>query len=140
MAWTVLPKVSCMVCYTDSTTQRHIVAPVWAIFSTPPNQTAANTGELEKGLNSLADKLKGLAAGGDDIKKYASGNLTYGPGSRALYGSIQCTPHMDKDMCMKCLSDATKEVHNCCSKTRALTGVVFSGNCFYWYSHFNFLA
>ncbi|KAI3717852.1 hypothetical protein L1987_69736 [Smallanthus sonchifolius] len=83
VAWTVLPKVSCM--------------------------TAANAGELEKGLNNLADKLKGPAAGGDDIKKYASGNLTYGPGSCVLYGSMQCTPRMDEDTCMKCLSDATKE-------------------------------
>ncbi|KAI3717853.1 hypothetical protein L1987_69737 [Smallanthus sonchifolius] len=136
VAYTVLPRVICIVRYTDSPNIQRVAELSWATFGSPPNLTAANAGELEKGLNNLADKLKGPAARGDG--KYASGNLTYGPGSRTLYGSMQCSPPANVDTCMNCFSDATKEIHNCCSKNRKMTGLALSGNCYLWYAHFKF--
>ncbi|KAI3717856.1 hypothetical protein L1987_69741 [Smallanthus sonchifolius] len=89
----------------------------WTVLKTMMCMTPATAAELEKGVNSLADKLKDKAVGGDSAKKYESGSITYGPGSRALYGSMQCLPHMAKVQCRQCLSDATTRIHNDCTKS-----------------------
>ncbi|GJW56802.1 putative GTP diphosphokinase RSH1, chloroplastic [Tanacetum coccineum] len=54
----------------------------WAEFSN--NQTVPNAGELEKALNDLTTKLNEEAAGGNLVKKYASGTVTYGPSAIRL--------------------------------------------------------
>lgn len=139
VAWIVLPAVICIVRYADTALiQGNLMDSFWVFFSSP-NQTASNAGELEKGLNNLASKLKGPVAGGDIRMKYKFGSVTYGPGSKmTLYGSMQCNPSNDKDMCMKCLIVANREIHNNSTKRRARTGLALSPNCYFWYSHYNF--
>ncbi|KAK1435683.1 hypothetical protein QVD17_01449 [Tagetes erecta] len=137
VAWTALAKVTCMVRYADSAFAGNLDMWVWTTFSTPPNQTPGSAADLEKGLNDLANKLKEAAAGGDVQKKFASGNVGYGPGKRNLYGYMQCTPDIGKEMCMKCLSDATNTIHNCCSKQRKMSGRALSPNCYFWYAHYD---
>ncbi|KAK9072326.1 hypothetical protein SSX86_008759 [Deinandra increscens subsp. villosa] len=90
-------------------------------------KTPASAIDLEKGLNTLADKLKRPAAGGGMLQMFASGAIAYGPGPRGswpLYGYMQCTPDIRKEDCMKCLTDATNAIHNCCSKGRKLAAIV----------------
>ncbi|KAK1435685.1 hypothetical protein QVD17_01451 [Tagetes erecta] len=139
VAWTVLIKVVCIVRYADSTLiQGNLMNSTWAFFSSP-YQTTTSVGELEKGVNGLANKLKGPVAGGDGVKKYGFGSLNYGAGSKTtLYGSMQCNPNNHEDNCKICLSVASKEIHNNCTKKRARTGLAISPNCYFWYAHFNF--
>lgn len=135
VAWTVLARLNCMVRYADySFKGKFDEWTPWTTFSTP-NSTSVNAGELEKGLNNLANKLKEPTAKDDNKKKYETGSITYGPGSRTLFGSMQCIPDIEKEKCMKCLSDATNNIHNCCSKKAKGGGIAISTNCYYWYSH-----
>ncbi|KAK9072328.1 hypothetical protein SSX86_008761 [Deinandra increscens subsp. villosa] len=127
VAWTALPKVTYIVRYSDSSFRGRFDAWAWTTFSSPLNQTPASAIDLEKGLNTLADKLKRPAAGGGMLQMFASGAIAYGPGPRGswpLYGYMQCTPDIRKEDCMKCLTDATNAIHNCCSKGRKLAAIV----------------
>ncbi|KAI3825765.1 hypothetical protein L1987_07386 [Smallanthus sonchifolius] len=131
VAWTVLKTMMCMVRYADTPRQGNLDKWAWNVFSTPPNKTPATAAELEKGVSSLADKLKDKAAGGDSAKKYESGSISYGPGSRTLYGSMQCLPHIAEVQCRQCLSDATTRSLNDCTKSRRFVGISLSANCYF---------
>ncbi|MFS7963297.1 putative Gnk2-like domain-containing protein [Helianthus anomalus] len=52
---------------------------------------------------------------------------------------MQCTPDLEEDDCLKCLSVATNVIHNCCSRERKLSGISMSTNCYFWYAHHIFL-
>ncbi|KAD5507775.1 hypothetical protein E3N88_15478 [Mikania micrantha] len=138
VAWTVLRTHNCMVRYADHVILGKPAEPVWGQFSSPPNQANANANELENGVNSLSNMLKTSAAGGDHLKKFAVGSVKYGPSSHNLYGWMQCTPDIGKEVCLKCLNDATNEMHKCCSRKRSLGGTTLSANCYFWYTHLNF--
>ncbi|KAJ9566428.1 hypothetical protein OSB04_002394 [Centaurea solstitialis] len=59
---------------------------------------------------SLLGRLRREAGGGgDDRRKYASGNLTVA-GSSTVYGTVQCTPDLTAAACDDCLAEATAEI------------------------------
>ncbi|MFS7963299.1 putative Gnk2-like domain-containing protein [Helianthus anomalus] len=137
--WSILPNLYCMVRYADHPKQGNIAG--WAQFSSKPNNppTNATAGELENALNNLANTLK-VKVEADRLENYGSGSISYGPGSHStLYGSMHCIPTISVGDCKKCLSDATNQLHQCCTKSRKQAGRVFSVNCAVWYSHTNFL-
>ncbi|KAK9072330.1 hypothetical protein SSX86_008763 [Deinandra increscens subsp. villosa] len=141
VAWTALAKVTCIVTYRDSSFSRGVPEWAWTSFSSPPNQTPTSAVDLEKGLNTLADKLKGAAAAGGIHQKFAFEKIAYGPGPKGswpLYGYMQCTPNIGQDTCSKCLTDSTSAIHNCCSKTRRLAGIALGIHCYCWYAHSDF--
>ncbi|KAI3825764.1 hypothetical protein L1987_07385 [Smallanthus sonchifolius] len=141
VAWTALPKVTCILRYADYSIHGDFAEWAWTSFSTPPNETSANVAELEKGLTLLANNLKEKAAGGDNNKKFTSGAIPYGPGAGnawPLYGYMQCTPGISKDKCIKCLNDANRFIHNCCGKGRKLSAIALSTNCYFWCAHMDF--
>ncbi|KAK9072327.1 hypothetical protein SSX86_008760 [Deinandra increscens subsp. villosa] len=141
VAWTSLPKVTCIVTYRDYLFQ--VLAPDWAwgSFSTPPNQAPASAVDLEKGLNTLAGKLKGLIVPPVKSHFFAYGSLDYGPGPKGswpLYGHMQCNSNLRIANCLTCLTDATNEIHKCCSRGRKLSGIALGINCYFRYAHTDF--
>ncbi|KAJ0765758.1 putative Gnk2-like domain-containing protein [Helianthus annuus] len=69
VAWTALPNLNCMVRYEDYRTQQTLIDWAWTSFSSPPNETLANTSELEKGLNNLVNTLKMKANEIDNLER-----------------------------------------------------------------------
>ncbi|KAJ9566140.1 hypothetical protein OSB04_002106 [Centaurea solstitialis] len=57
----------------------------------------------------LLVRLRQEAAGGDQLRKYASGNMT-APGLSTIYGMMQCTPDLSAKECDDCLAQATAEI------------------------------
>ncbi|KAJ0765754.1 putative Gnk2-like domain-containing protein [Helianthus annuus] len=137
VAWTIYLKVYCMVRYADNQKFGNIAE--WGWFTPPATHppTPANAGELEKALNDLSNQLKEKVKLVDN-NYYGTGSINYGPGSKTLYAAMQCTHGMSLEECVKCLSDATNEIHKCCSKLRKTGGIVLSTKCSYWYEHFKF--
>ncbi|KAM0043823.1 putative Gnk2-like domain-containing protein [Helianthus debilis subsp. tardiflorus] len=111
----------------------------WGWFTPPATHppTPANADELEKALNDLSNQLREKVKGVNN-NKYGTGSINYGPGSKTLYAVMQCIRGMAIEECVKCLSDATNEMHKCCSKLRKTGGIVLSNKCSYWYEHFKF--
>ncbi|XP_076904746.1 cysteine-rich repeat secretory protein 38-like [Bidens hawaiensis] len=136
VAWTSLERVFCMVSYAEFELKGKFNEWAYATFKSPPNQSPYTAAELEKELNNLANKLKGMVT--QTPKFYGSGSVIFGPGSRTLYGSMQCTYGIGIDGCMACLSGITNRVHSC-SKQRSLSGIAATNNCYFWYRHKNFL-
>ncbi|XP_076948290.1 cysteine-rich receptor-like protein kinase 11 [Bidens hawaiensis] len=137
-AWSVTPKLYC-VRYANRRFETNL-GTEWLWFfptTTPPAPSTA--GELEKGLNNLANKLKEIVNKINNMDRYGSGSISYGPGSRTLYGSMQCYDGISMENCVKCLSEATTTIHDCCSKLRKQSGRAFSIKCAFWYAHDNFL-
>ncbi|XP_076938871.1 cysteine-rich receptor-like protein kinase 36 [Bidens hawaiensis] len=62
VAWTVLERVICVVRYADYFFHAHLGEWAYATFPSPPNQSPYSPAELEKELNNLANKLKGMVA------------------------------------------------------------------------------
>ncbi|KAF5796552.1 putative Gnk2-like domain-containing protein [Helianthus annuus] len=136
MAWTALTKLYCMVHYADSPDPTIFD---WAIFYSPPPLTPANAGELEKGVNNLANKLKEITTAVNNQQRYGFWSMSYNaPSSKILWGSMQCINGLPDTTCKKCLSDATNEMHKCCSRVRKHSGMILSYNCQFWYAHYNF--
>ncbi|XP_076884124.1 cysteine-rich receptor-like protein kinase 15 [Bidens hawaiensis] len=73
-----------------------------------------NAEELYRSMRPLMDRLKTEAAGGDSIRKFASGD-TQGPGFMTIYGLMQCTPELSEDECYNCLETATNQISNLAS-------------------------
>ncbi|XP_076924344.1 cysteine-rich repeat secretory protein 55-like [Bidens hawaiensis] len=126
-----------MVRYADVSSAGKLGEWAYATFPSPPNQSTYSAAELEKELNNLANKLKRPAVTKEN-KRYGSGSVTSESGL-TLYGPMQCTFGIAEADCMKCLSDITNRLHNCCSKQRSLSGIAASTDCYFWYQHNNFL-
>ncbi|KAM0054393.1 putative protein kinase RLK-Pelle-DLSV family [Helianthus debilis subsp. tardiflorus] len=68
-----------------------------------------NAGELYQAMRPLMDRLKTEAAGGDLVRKFATGQ-TPGLGFSTIYGLMQCTPELSEDECYNCLETATNRI------------------------------
>ncbi|KAK9050078.1 hypothetical protein SSX86_030953 [Deinandra increscens subsp. villosa] len=102
-------------------------------------QAIINDIDLAIAKTTYPDKhLTEQAAGGGDLRKYASGSAIYDGEENALYLAVQCTPDISKGDCIKCLSKASIEIHSCIQKT-LFHGRVMSTNCYIRYSHIDFL-
>ncbi|MFS7963286.1 putative Gnk2-like domain-containing protein [Helianthus anomalus] len=92
-----------------------------------------------KGVNNLANKLKEIATAVNNQLRYGFWSMSYNaPRSNILWGSMQCINGLPDTTCKKCLSDATNEMHKCCSRVRKHSGMILSYNCQFWYAHYNF--
>ncbi|KAM0043842.1 putative Gnk2-like domain-containing protein [Helianthus debilis subsp. tardiflorus] len=137
VAWTIYLKMHCTVRYADNRNFGNIAEWGWFTPSATHPPTPANAGELEKALNDMSNQLKEKVKGLNN-NKYGTGSINYGPGSKTLYAAMQCIRGIAIEECVKCLSDATNEIHKCCSKLRKTGGIVLSAKCSYWYEHFKF--
>ncbi|PWA79329.1 gnk2-like domain-containing protein [Artemisia annua] len=94
--------------------------------------------EFSEALSELTVKLTALAANGGSVRKLGFGNVTVvGSGLvRTIYAMMQCTPDLSKEMCRKCLFNASEEIGKCCRGRVAAR--VFYPNCFLRYSNEHF--
>ncbi|XP_059283328.1 cysteine-rich receptor-like protein kinase 44 isoform X2 [Lycium ferocissimum] len=69
------------------------------------NRNASKPEEFNREVFKLLDRLRGVAANGDPLRKYASGNAT-GPDFQTIYALVQCTPDLSPRNCLHCLTNA----------------------------------
>ncbi|KAL8188862.1 hypothetical protein R6Q57_029617 [Mikania cordata] len=60
-------------------------------------------------LRPLMDELRGTAAAGGPLLKFATGNRT-GPGFIRIYGLVQCSPYLTEQQCSECLEDEVSRI------------------------------
>ncbi|KAJ9566423.1 hypothetical protein OSB04_002389 [Centaurea solstitialis] len=60
-------------------------------------------------VRNLLVRLRQEVAGADQLRKYASGNIT-APGLSTIYGMMQCTPDLSAKACDDCLAQATAQI------------------------------
>lgn len=60
-------------------------------------------------LRRLMDELRGTAAAGGPLLKFASGNRTV-PGFVTIYAFVQCTPDLTEQECSDCLEDEVNRI------------------------------
>ncbi|XP_024961889.1 cysteine-rich receptor-like protein kinase 10 [Cynara cardunculus var. scolymus] len=125
----------CMVRYSD----RKILGVVdnWISGNLSNTAVVADVSEFNKALSNLTTRLQAEAAGGDSVRKFASGNVTWGPDLLTIYGVSQCSPDLSRDQCDKCINGTIIGIHDCCSGRVAAR--VFTPNCFLRYSNEHFL-
>ncbi|XVE62854.1 hypothetical protein DITRI_Ditri06bG0153200 [Diplodiscus trichospermus] len=74
---------------------------------------APNPDEFYDTILELLSDLRRKAAAGDPLLKYAAGNATIF-NSQMVYAMVQCTPDMDEQNCINCLTYARRRLRNCC--------------------------
>ncbi|KAI4298618.1 hypothetical protein L6164_032154 [Bauhinia variegata] len=71
-------------------------------------------------LNKLLPELRSDAASGDSRRKFAAGNATVTM-SQTIFGLVQCTPDLSRQLCIDCLDEAFSEISKCCNSVGNVT-------------------
>ncbi|KAJ0439124.1 putative protein kinase RLK-Pelle-DLSV family [Helianthus annuus] len=77
----------------------------------PNPQNTSNIDRFNGALRELRDRLRGEAAAGGPLLKFATGNIT-GPDFSKIYGLVQCTPDLSEQVCSDCLEAAVNRIPN----------------------------
>ncbi|KAK4347034.1 hypothetical protein RND71_033373 [Anisodus tanguticus] len=87
-------------------------------------------------LFKLLDSLRGIAADGGPLRKYASGNAT-GPDFQTIYALVQCTPDLSPRNCFDCLTEAYGNMPICpCNGKKG--GRIIGARCNFRYESYRF--
>ncbi|KAK6932400.1 Gnk2-homologous domain [Dillenia turbinata] len=73
----------------------------------------SNVNGFNQELGSLLNKLKNQAASGGSLRKYATGNASFG-NFQTIYGLVQCTPDLTEIDCSNCVDSAKENIQACC--------------------------
>ncbi|KAK6932401.1 Gnk2-homologous domain [Dillenia turbinata] len=73
----------------------------------------SNVDEFNQELGSLLNNLKNQAASGGALRKYATGNVSFG-NFQTIYGLVQCTPDLMETECINCVDNARENIPTCC--------------------------
>ncbi|CAL1397721.1 unnamed protein product [Linum trigynum] len=76
------------------------------------NNNASDPAQFNTALERLLRRLRGQAAAGTSVKKFATG--TEREGFVTIYGLAQCSPDLSGTLCDDCLVEAIGQVPNCC--------------------------
>ena len=95
------------------------------LFARNP-QSASDPEGFNQDLRELLNDLKGRAAGGGDLRKYATGNKSTS-GFTNIYALVQCTADLSEADCISCLNNAFADIPRCCNGTTG--GRVIESNC-----------
>ncbi|KAI3495238.1 hypothetical protein L1887_37481 [Cichorium endivia] len=120
---------NCMVRYSDR--KSFGVLADWGWNLLPERGGAPDIAPFDNVVIKLATRLQGETAGGDNTKKAAPGTMTYPPYGVTIYGAMQCTPDLSKELCSKCLQSILLVHHPCCSGRTTVR--MCSPNCFFSY-------
>ncbi|KAJ9566425.1 hypothetical protein OSB04_002391 [Centaurea solstitialis] len=95
----------CSLWYSDRNMEKEtdVQAPAWSVYSV----SDSDYDQWNKTLANLIGRLRQETAGGDQLRKYASGNLT-APGLAIIYSVMQCTPSLSSNECDDCLDGIIK--------------------------------
>ncbi|KAI3743841.1 hypothetical protein L1987_56908 [Smallanthus sonchifolius] len=77
----------------------------------PNDQTTSDVNRFNGALRQLMDRLRGEAAAGGQLLKFATGNIS-GPDFSTIYGLVQCTPDLPEQVCSDCLEAAINRIPN----------------------------
>ncbi|KAL7592993.1 hypothetical protein Lser_V15G32124 [Lactuca serriola] len=120
---------NCMLHYSDRKISGVLDDWVRILLPDKKGSLANKPDQFDKALSDLTKKLQGLAAEGTD-KKSALGTAVYE--KKLVYGAMQCTADLSKDLCTKCLQNIIEAHHTCCSGRMAARMLL--PNCFFSYS------
>ncbi|KAI3818799.1 hypothetical protein L1987_12617 [Smallanthus sonchifolius] len=73
------------------------------------SENATDIDRFNGALGPLMRELRGDAAAGGSLQKFASGNTSY-LGLSTIYGLVQCTPDLSQLQCSDCLEDAINRI------------------------------
>ncbi|MFS7934125.1 putative protein kinase RLK-Pelle-DLSV family [Helianthus anomalus] len=79
------------------------------IFYNRNNVSDSSFDQWNQTVVDLVGELRSEAAGGGQLRKYASGNITV-PGLWTVYGMMQCTPDLSETECDDCLVRSSGEI------------------------------
>ncbi|GLU23231.1 hypothetical protein SLE2022_392540 [Rubroshorea leprosula] len=77
-------------------------------------KNVTNVGAFNNALGTLLHNLSNKAALGDSLLKFATGTAPVPP-TDTIYALVQCTPDLSQLQCNSCLSDAIKQIPECCN-------------------------
>ncbi|XP_057488435.1 cysteine-rich receptor-like protein kinase 44 [Actinidia eriantha] len=77
-------------------------------------QMVTNVAPFLQAVASYLDDLRGQAASGGTLRKYASGRI-FGPDSEFIDALVQCTPDITEQDCSDCLQGAIDNLPLCCN-------------------------
>ncbi|XP_042752393.1 cysteine-rich receptor-like protein kinase 10 isoform X2 [Lactuca sativa] len=75
---------------------------------------ASDIDVFDKALRNLEGRLRVEAAGGNSLRKFATGDVGFGPDSSKIYALMQCSPDLSSFDCNSCLSVVYRESQGCC--------------------------
>ncbi|KAI3718764.1 hypothetical protein L6452_19647 [Arctium lappa] len=100
---------NCMLKYSNETILGNTRIRFYVFYAN--NQNASDEDGFNRALRPLMNRLRGDAAAGGPLLKFATGNTT-GPNLETIYGLVQCTPELNEMQCSGCLEDAISQFGN----------------------------
>ncbi|KAL7592994.1 hypothetical protein Lser_V15G32125 [Lactuca serriola] len=97
---------------------------------------ASDIDVFDKALRNLEGRLRVEAAGGNFLRKFATGDVGFGPDSSKIYALMQCSPDLSSFDCNSCLSVVYRESQGCCDGE--IDVGVFYPSCCVRYSNVSF--
>ncbi|CAH1448351.1 unnamed protein product [Lactuca virosa] len=126
--------LNCTVRYTNRTYS--------SVLEERPNadvSSSVNASDIDvfgKTLRDLVGRLRVEAAGGNSLRKFATGDVGFGTDSSKIYAMVQCLPDLSSFDCNSCLSIVFREAQGCCDGD--IDVGVFYPSCFVRYSNASF--
>ncbi|KAI6704388.1 hypothetical protein NL676_007350 [Syzygium grande] len=111
----VLYSENCTVRYSNASIFGAVVIEPYYPLYNPNNVSSPET--YNTALRTLLDSLRGEAAGGGSLRKYATGNVSVTGGFDVIYAMVQCTPDLTEQQCIDCLVKVTGRLTYCCART-----------------------
>ncbi|KAI3796620.1 hypothetical protein L1987_39298 [Smallanthus sonchifolius] len=103
----------------------------------PNDQNTSDVNRFNGALRQLMDLLRGEAAAGGQLLKFATGNIS-GPDFSTIYGLVQCTPDLSEQVCNDCLEAAINRIPNTDLYGR-VGGRILQSTCNFRYEIFDFI-
>ncbi|KAL8249228.1 hypothetical protein R6Q59_006096 [Mikania micrantha] len=100
---------NCLVKYSNEVILRSTRIKIYVALSNSQNATDIN--RFNGALGPLLSRLRGEAAGGNELLKFGSGS-TNETNFSSIYGLVQCTPDLSQQQCSDCLEDAINQISN----------------------------
>ncbi|ONI34219.1 hypothetical protein PRUPE_1G468600 [Prunus persica] len=111
----VLWREVCMLRYSNRSIRGFMEAGAIFYTTSSGNMSSSNVGRFNRQLMTLLERLRGEAAAGGDLVKFAVGNVSKNNViSQTIYGLAQCTPDLTELDCNNCLVSIAGDIPQCC--------------------------
>ncbi|KAF8031947.1 hypothetical protein BT93_D0992 [Corymbia citriodora subsp. variegata] len=113
------PLQKAAVLYSENCTVRYSNASIFGTVKTDPDYPLLNVNNVTNpdtyntALRLLLDDLRGKAAAGGSLRKYATGNTW--ADFNMIYAMVQCTPDLTEQQCNDCLLTVVPRLGQCCA-------------------------
>ncbi|CAB4266662.1 unnamed protein product [Prunus armeniaca] len=111
----VLWRDVCMLRYSNRSIRGFMEAGPIFYTTSSGNVSSSDVGGFNRQLMTLLERLRGEAAAGGDLVKFAVGNVSKNNViSQTIYGLAQCTPDLTESDCNNCLVSIAGDIPQCC--------------------------